>query len=229
MSKPYTVYAYPFNANLVKAFIVAHYGGIADQIDYPEFKMGVDNKSDHFIQNVNPTGQVPAVKTPEGYLFESNAIALYFAKKVGKGLLGNSEFDLAQIQQWIEFVNNWVKTPLSTWYAPYNGWALFDATKEQEAKDSLKGPKGRDPLGILNRLLGKHKFIISDSVTLADIVIWVSLNRLFTQVGTPDFLADVPNLLRWAKECGSFPEFKAGNYNRELVLVTKAPELPVKQ
>jgi len=226
-AKPYKVHAYPGNVNISKALIIAHIGGIQDQIDYPQdFKMGVDNKTEAYINNVNPTGQVPALTTPDGSLFESNAIAFYLARKVGKGLLGASDFELAQIVQWQEFWQNWIKTPLMTWFAPYNGWAPHDAHKEKEAIASLKGSTGKDPLGILNRHLGKSQYLVGKQLTVADIDLWIALGRLFSQVGTPEFLADLPHLARWAKELAARPEFVAGCYGKALTFATKAPELP---
>jgi elongation factor 1-gamma len=206
---------------------VAAVGGILDQFDYPsDFKMGVDNKSEWYLTNVNPTGQVPSMKTPEGFLFESNAMTFYLATKVGKGLMGNTPFEGGQIVQWLDFYNNWIKVPLSTWYYPYNGWAAFDEAKEKDAIAQLKGAGGRDPLGILNRQIGTKSFIIGDHLTVADIIIWVGLLRLFTQVAAPEFFADLPNLLRWGKEMSVNPFVKAGNYNKDTVFATKAPELP---
>jgi len=224
--KPYRVYSYPGNVNMVKVLTVAAVGGILDQFDYPQdFKMGVDNKTEWYLSTVNPTGQVPAVKTPDGFLFESNAITFYLASKVGHGLLGNTAFETGQIVQWVDFYNNWIKVPLSTWYAPYNGWSTYDAAKEKDAIASLKGAHGRDPLGILNRHIGANKFLVGDHLTVADIIVWVGMNRLWTQVGTPEFLADLPNLSRWAKDIAVNPSIKAGNYGKDTVFATKAPEL----
>jgi len=228
--KPYKLFAYPGNMNLGKVLAVAHEGGIADQVDYPQdFKMGTDNKSEWYLKNVNPTGQVPAMKTPEGFLFESNAMTFYLAKKVGKGLLGSDDFEFGLISQWIDFYSNWIKTPLGTWYAPYNGWAVFDAQKEKDAIASLKGAGGKDPLGILNRHLATRKHLVGEHYTVADIIVLVGLLRLFTQVGAPEFLADLPHLTRWAKDIAATPSFKAGNYNKDLVFPNKAPELPEKK
>jgi len=227
--KPYKIFSYPTNPNVAKFLIVAHEGGIADQIDFPQdFKFGVDNKSEWFLKTVNPTGQVPALKTPDGYLFESNAMAFYLAKKVGKGLVGQNDFEFGQIVQWVEFYSNWIKESLGTWIYPYNGWATFDAAKEKEAKESLKGAGGKDPLGVLNRHLNTRKFLVGEHFTLADIIVFVGLWRLFTQVGTPDYLADLPHLVRWAKDIAAIPSVKKGNYDRDLVFTTKAPELPKK-
>eukprot|EP00662_Eupelagonemidae_sp_cell21_P055035 gene55035-12086_t len=52
---------------------------------------------------------VPALQTPEGYLFESNAIARYVARlgdAKGANLLGHTSFESAQVDMWVDFANN---------------------------------------------------------------------------------------------------------------------------
>src|SRR3989338_5069356 len=105
MSKPYTIYSYPNNSNANKALIAAAYGGIYEQVDYPNnFKFGVANKTDEFIK-ISPLGKVPALKCPEGSIFESNAIARYIARKGNnsEGLLGKDAFQQSIIDSWIDF------------------------------------------------------------------------------------------------------------------------------
>jgi len=228
MSKPYTVYSYAQGPNVSKSLIVAEYGGIRDQIDYPEFKMGVDNKTPEFLK-MNPTGQVPVLKTPEGTLFESNAMAMYFARKVGKGLLGANDLEFARIIQWIDFYNNHIYKPLGDWWYPYMGWVPFEAAKEEKSKESLKGAKGKDPLGILDRHLAASKYLVGNQVTVADIIVFVGLTPLFTSVGAPEYVADLPHLIAWGKTLAATPEFKKGNYNKDYVFATAAPTLPAKK
>ena len=52
-----------------------------------------DNKSPWFLQ-INPTGLVPALKTPEGVtLYETPAISLYLAERHGRGSLAPAKDD----------------------------------------------------------------------------------------------------------------------------------------
>lgn len=52
--------------------------------------MGVDNKTPSFLA-MNPNGKVPTLSTPEGAIWESNAIARYVARlNPAAGLYGNT-------------------------------------------------------------------------------------------------------------------------------------------
>lgn len=49
---------------------------------------------------------MPVLQTPEGYLFESNAIIRYLARlSPSSNLYGASHFQEALVDQWIDFAN----------------------------------------------------------------------------------------------------------------------------
>lgn len=82
------LYTYPGNPNAVKAMVAAEFVGVT--IDVPPFAFGVDNKTPEFLK-MNPNGKVPVLETPEGCIFESNAIARYIARlRPDVGLYGRT-------------------------------------------------------------------------------------------------------------------------------------------
>ena len=68
------IFSYPNNHRVWKAQIAGNFTGL--QIEAPAFQIGVDNKTPEFAAKF-PLQKVPALETPEGPLFESNAIARY--------------------------------------------------------------------------------------------------------------------------------------------------------
>eukprot|EP01047_Picozoa_sp_COSAG01_P047257 COSAG01_NODE_4499_length_4972_cov_95.509542_4_plen_116_part_00 len=69
------LYTFPGNPRANKALIAAKYNGI--DITIPAgFVMGETNRTPEFLA-LNPLGKVPTLETPEGGIFESNAIARY--------------------------------------------------------------------------------------------------------------------------------------------------------
>ncbi|XP_031259607.1 elongation factor 1-gamma 2-like isoform X3 [Pistacia vera] len=75
-----------------KALIVAEYNGVQVKL-VDNFKLGVTNKSPEFLK-LNPIGKVPVLETPDGLVFESNAIARYVARSnAGNSLHGSSLID----------------------------------------------------------------------------------------------------------------------------------------
>ncbi|KAF5818434.1 putative glutathione S-transferase, Thioredoxin-like superfamily [Helianthus annuus] len=73
------------NMNVNKAIITIEYAGVGIKMAAGNFQMGVSNKTPEFLK-MNPIG-----KTPEGPLFESNAIARYVAH--GSSLFGSSKIE----------------------------------------------------------------------------------------------------------------------------------------
>ncbi|KAI5448690.1 hypothetical protein KIW84_015912 [Lathyrus oleraceus] len=76
------------NRNFYKILIAAEYVGVKVELA-PDFQMGVSNKTPHFLK-LNPIGKVPVLETPEGAVFESNAIARHVARLGENNLFGSS-------------------------------------------------------------------------------------------------------------------------------------------
>nr|POE90892.1 isoform 2 of elongation factor 1-gamma 2 [Quercus suber] len=65
------------------------YSGVEVEL-VKDFEMGVSNKTPEFMK-MNPIGKVPVLETPDGPVFESNAIARYVTRvKADNPLYGSS-------------------------------------------------------------------------------------------------------------------------------------------
>ncbi|KAI3755156.1 hypothetical protein L1987_54951 [Smallanthus sonchifolius] len=70
------------------------------------FELGVTNLTPEFLK-MNPIGKIPVLETPDGFVFESNAIARYVARlKTDTSLFGSSPIEYAKS-------NNGLISPLS--------------------------------------------------------------------------------------------------------------------
>lgn len=196
----FKLYTYPENYRAQKALIAAQYNQI--EIDVPAFEMGKDNKSECFLK-MNPLGKVPVLETPHGAIFESNAIARYVARlRADANLLGDNNFQLGKVDQWIEFTANEVEPARGIWIYPILGYLQFNAKAQAEAKKELT-----NALTVLNNHLLNHTYLVSNHVTLADITLAVALVDLYKLVFTPKFLAPFGNVTRWFTTCINQPEF----------------------
>ena len=91
----YTLYTDAGNFRAFKALISAEYNYV--EVTIPEFAVGTDNTTPAFLKK-SPQGRVPVLDTPQGSLFDSNAIARYLARlRSDTELLGASFFDNAQL------------------------------------------------------------------------------------------------------------------------------------
>lgn len=94
----------------------------------------------------SPAGHVPILETPQGVLFESNAIARYIARiRRDTELLGRTFFENGEVDAWMDFASNDVEVPVSGWLYPILGWATYHA--EVQAKVRAGGAAGAERCG----------------------------------------------------------------------------------
>jgi elongation factor 1-gamma len=194
---------YPGGTRAAKALIAAKYGGV--NVEVPPFNMGVDNKSPDFLKK-NPNGKVPVLETPEGSVWESNAIARYVAR-VGKAsaqLLGHNAYENALVDQWIDFSVGEIGLPASAWVFPILGFIPNNPEATQKAKGDI-----RKVLGILNEHFQTRTFIVHERVSLADIVVACTLTELYKTVLDPGFRKQFANVNRWFQTVVNQAEVKA--------------------
>ncbi|KAL7602478.1 hypothetical protein Lser_V15G24224 [Lactuca serriola] len=189
------------NKNVFKTLIAAEYVGV--EIKMAEnFQMGVSNKTPEFIK-MNPIGKVPVLETPDGPIFESNAIARYVASlKPESSLLGSSLIEYGQIEQWIDFSTLELDANLRGWAMPRVGYSPYIKPAEENYISAVK--RG---LGALNTHLASRTFLVGDSVTLADIIMTCNLAFKFKVVLTKSFTSEFPHFERYFWTMVNQPKF----------------------
>jgi len=193
------IYTYPNNPRVWKAQIAGKYVGV--EIETPAFEMGKDNKSQDFMSKF-PVGKVPVLECPDGPIFESNAIARHVARQGAEKIYGANAYEASLIDQWIDFASNEVELPSAAWLYP-----ILDIVPEnREATNKAKGDI-RKALDILNHHLETRTFLVGERVSLADIVVSMSLYRLYQLVLDPGFRKGWRNLNRWFNTLVHQPEF----------------------
>jgi elongation factor 1-gamma len=193
------LYTYESNYRAHKALITAEYAGV--KVNLPKFQMGKDNQTAEFKAKF-PLGKVPALETPHGGVFESNAIASYIATLHKPELLGRSPFEQVQVRQWIEFANNEVEPNRNL--IIYSAKGFFPANQKvvDEANAALE-----KSLMVVNEFLQSHTYLVGHAVTLADIILASGLVQLFVSVFTPACRDSCPHLVRWFNTLINQPEF----------------------
>ncbi|XP_024032749.1 elongation factor 1-gamma, partial [Morus notabilis] len=190
------------NKNAAKALIVAEYIGV--KVDLVEnFEMGVSNKTPEFIK-MNPIGKVPVLETPDGPVFESNAIARYVTRlKADNPLYGSSLIDYGHVEQWIDFATLEIDANLINWFLPRIGRTPYLPPAEEAVISALK--RG---LAALNSHLASNTYLVGHSVTLADIVLTCNLYFGFARLLTKSFTSEFPHVERYFWTLVNQPNFK---------------------
>jgi len=197
-----TLYTYPGNFRAFKILIAAEYNGVA--IDVPAFEMMKDNKTPEFLA-MSPLGKVPVLKTPQGSLFESNAIARYVARmRRDTELYGATFFASAQVDSWIDFCTHELELAATMWLYPVIGYMPHNPLATAKAKaDVTVG------LQTLEAALTRATFLVGDKISLADIVVASALVYPMKLLMDGAFRKPFPNVMRWFNTCVNQPEFLA--------------------
>ncbi|XP_022136686.1 elongation factor 1-gamma [Momordica charantia] len=214
------LHSWKSNKNAFKAQIAGEYNGVKVDI-VPDFTMGVSNKTPEFLK-MNPIGKVPVLETPDGAVFESNAIARYVARLKDSGLFGSSSIDYGHVEQWIDFSSLEIDTYILTILRPRFGYGVYDAAAEEAANTALKRA-----LAALNTHLASNTYLVGHSVTLADIIMTCNLYFGFTYWFTKSFSSEFPHVERYFWTLVNQPNFKKimGEVKQaDAVLPLKKPE-----
>ncbi|XP_021858915.2 elongation factor 1-gamma [Spinacia oleracea] len=214
------------NKNAYKALIAAEYSGVKVEL-VKDFEMGVSNKTPEFLK-MNPIGKVPVLETPEGPIFESNAIARYVTRlKADNPLYGSLLIDYGHIEQWIDFASLEIDANILRWFVPRMGFAVYLPPAEEAAISAVKRS-----LEALNTHLASNTYLVGHSVTLADIVMTCNLVLGFSRIMTKTFTSEFPHVERYFWNMVNQPNFKKVlgeiKQTESVPPVSKKPSQPVK-
>lgn len=197
------IYSYPDNNRVWKAQIAGKFTGL--ELETPSFQIGTDNKTPEFAAKF-PAQKVPALDAPEGPLFESNAIARYAARYGGDAtkIYGATPYESSLIDQWIDFSVNEIDLPAAAWLYPIFGFVPFNAQATERAKEDIK-----KALDLLNKHLTYRTYLVGERVSLADIIVSMSLYHLYTKVLDQTFRKQCGNVNRWFLTCVNQPQWRS--------------------
>ncbi|XXG72142.1 hypothetical protein AAC387_Pa07g1302 [Persea americana] len=189
------------NKNALKVLIAAEYNGIKLELA-KNFNMGVSNKTPEFLQ-MNPLGKVPFLETPDGPIFESNAIACYVTRLKGDNFLhGSSLIEYGCIEQWIDFASMEIDLNIFRWLLPRIGHMVHLPPAEEACIATLKRA-----LSALNTHLAANKYLVGHSVTLSDIIMTSNLYLGFSYLMTRSFTMEFPHVERYFWTMVNQPNF----------------------
>ncbi|XP_045451813.1 elongation factor 1-gamma isoform X2 [Melitaea cinxia] len=192
------LYTYPENFRAYKALIAAQYSG-ADVKVAPNFVFGETNKTDAFLKKF-PAGKVPAYESADGkvLLTESNAIAYYVANTA---LRGSDVATQAAVCQWASWADSELLPASCAWVFPYLGIMQFNKQNVERAKSDLLAA-----LKVLDGHLLTRTFLVSERITLADIIVFATLIHAFQNVLDASIRSSLVNVQRWFLTIANQPQ-----------------------
>ena len=163
--------------------------------------MGKTNKTPEYLA-LNPNGKIPTLQTPEGGIWESNAIARYVARLADKGLYGKNAFEAAEVDQWLDWVRGDLEIAGGVWLYPIFGYLPNNPQATEAAKADVA-----KALGILNTHLKTRTFLVGERITLADIVVETTLVNFYKTVFDEKYRKPFQNVNRWFTTLINQPNF----------------------
>jgi GST-like protein len=156
---------------------------------------------------ISPNNKIPAIVDAEGpdgkpmSLFESGAILVYLASKVGK-FLGNTDRDKFTTLQWLMFQMGGVGPMLGQ----VHHFRVYAPEKIDYAVNRYTNEAKR-LYGVIDKQVAKNGYLAGDEYTIADIATFPWL-RSWKNQGI-DF-DDYPHAKRWFDEISERPAVKRG-------------------
>ena len=132
----------------------------------------------------SPTGTFPFLETTEGILSESRAIENYLALKHRPELLGENDYEKAQVRQWSDFAIFEIGYCAKEIVYPIFGWKNYCKESADKANNRLK-----EFMRTLDAHLKDKDFVMGSRLTLADVTLFREL-KYFFQLVFPKGLRD---------------------------------------
>jgi len=183
----------------------------------------VPNQTPDYLK-INALGKVPSFVGSNGFvLTECIAIAIYFVSQDEKTtLLGKTKEDYASILRWMSLTNHDLLSTMSQWYLPFLGRLAYNKKTVDAAAEASKRI-----LNIFEQHLLHHTFLVTESLTVADIFVASLLSRGYELVFDPEFRAGFPNLTRWFETIANQPIYK--DTVGEVNFIDEAPKPPKRE
>lgn len=156
------LYDYAASANCLKVrILLAHLGLPYERVPVDIFA-GESQTPEHLARN--PAGRTPVLEHDSGEtLAESNAILLFLAR--GTRYLPGEPVEEARVWQWLFFEQNLVEPNVGS----ARFWRLTGRDELRREVWERHRASGAAALGILERHVARHEFLVGGRYTVADI------------------------------------------------------------
>ncbi|GAC1325760.1 MAG: glutathione S-transferase family protein [Collimonas sp.] len=185
-----------------KACAVARY--LQLPVEFVRVDLGKrENRTPEFLA-MNPNGKVPVLQDGDKTLWESSAIMCYLSDVAKADLWPHDERQI-DVMRWLSWDSQHFTRHASVLYFEYVIKPLFglpaaDAATLEEATKHF-----RTFAGVLNTHLNDRKFLVGDSLTVADFAVAVTLP--YADVAHLP-LGDFPAVQRWHDRLNALPAWR---------------------
>ena len=163
----FTLYSMQRSGNSYKVRLALAQLGVPYRLEEVDILKG-ESRTPEFLAK-NPSGQVPLLEVMPGrFIAESNAILWHLASNTR--LRPQDRFDRAEALQWMFFEQHSIEPNIG---AAYFWLTLVKGGRELQQhafEDWME--EGYRALGVMERHLKEHRYIVADRYTVADIALY---------------------------------------------------------
>ena len=146
---------------------------------------------------INPNGKLPAIDDNGTIVFDSNAILLYLAEKIGR--FKGTPDTRGELLSWLMFI--------ATGVGPFSGQAVhftYVYADSAYAANRYKREVERH-YSVLDNRLADRNFIVGEEYSIVDMAGWGWLDRATRVLNNENALDATPNLKRWFQSIDARP------------------------
>lgn len=166
---PFVLHEYAPSGNCYKIRLTAaHVGVPLDRRQY-DITRG-ETRTPEFLSQVNANGRIPVLQDGTRFLPESNAAAFYLAD--GSSLVPRGRFERADMLHWLfwEQYNHEPNIATVRFWRTMVGEANLSDLQRAQLAGKLAG--GEAALALMDAHLAKQPWLVGESLTLADLILY---------------------------------------------------------
>jgi elongation factor 1-gamma len=216
-----------FGPRTNKILVAARYAGV--EVTHEDFfPRGAPEDQLKEFKKKNPNVKVPVLETPEGCIYESNAILRYIARlSKGAKLYGATKWEEAQVDQYLDWTSTLLEPALYGYAGFFFGRIQHNEQALVQAREKLFGV-----LRVLEARLAQSKFLVGAEITIADIQVASDLLGILRYFADEAFRGQFPHVVKFVQTLGNEAHFKEVNgrvIEAKTALAVFTGELPVEE
>lgn len=186
-----------------KACAVARY--LKSPVEFVRVDLGKgEHKTPEFLA-MNPNGKVPVLQNGDWTLWEANAIMCYLSDQAQSDLWPHDAARQIEVIRWLSWDALHFTRHASVLYFEYIIKPLFNLPAAEPAALAEATKHFRTFAGVLDAHLSDRKFLVGDSLTVADFAVAITLPYA-DKTHLP--LADFPAIQRWHERLYELPAWR---------------------
>lgn len=193
---------------------------LGTQVDFPPLDPKFTKSKDFMM--LSPLKRLPILQTADGVISGSHAALRYLA--TNSALYSGPAEQLADIDSWLDTIQNDFEVPLCNWIFPVLGVQDYDAHVYTESVNSVQTFLA----GLEAHLAGRE--YLAGSLSIADVSLACGLSLGMRLVITPA-LGSYPAVDTWVEKMMALPEFRliTGAFKRATVELKAPPKAEKKK